>query len=64
MPAEALPRVFERFFRADPARSAGGTGLGLAIVHEIARRHGGEVSAEARAPRGTAFHVVLPAAAS
>jgi signal transduction histidine kinase len=62
IPSEALPHVFDRFFRADPARSSEGSGLGLAIVQEVLRRHGGSVRAEARAPRGTAFHLELPAA--
>ena len=60
IPAEALPHVFDRFFRADPARSPGGTGLGLAIVREVLRRHDGEVWAEAAEPRGTVFVMELP----
>lgn len=58
----SLPLVFDRFYRADPARPAGGTGLGLAIVKEIAVRHGGRVVAEAVAPHGVAFTVSLPSA--
>ena len=42
MPAQFLPRAFDRFSRADEARGAGGTGLGLAIVDLVARAHGGE----------------------
>lgn len=61
IPPEALPHVFDRFYRADPARSSEGSGLGLAIVQEILRRHGGAVRAEARSPRGTAFYLDLPA---
>jgi len=57
----SLALVFDRFYRVDPARSAGGTGLGLAIVKEIAVRHGGRVRAEAQEPRGVRFVVALPA---
>jgi signal transduction histidine kinase len=64
IPAEHLPHVFERFFRADPARPGGGTGLGLAIVKEIMARHGGTVTAANRAPRGARLRVELPAAGS
>jgi two-component system, OmpR family, sensor kinase len=56
-PSEFLPRAFERFSRADPARSRGGTGLGLSIVRAIAEAHGGRVDAENR-PGGGA-HVWL-----
>ncbi|HOX13684.1 MAG TPA: HAMP domain-containing sensor histidine kinase [Spirochaetia bacterium] len=62
---EDLPRVFERFFRADPSRSrdTGGFGLGLAIVRAAARAHGGEAYAESPGPgRGSRFLLVLPAA--
>ena len=57
-----LERVFERFYRADPARSraTGGTGLGLAIVKHVATNHGGEVSVWSREGSGSTFTLRLP----
>ena len=60
---EDLPRIFERFYRADKARSPDkirGTGLGLAIVKHIAQLHGGRVEAESELDKGTTIRVVLP----
>jgi two-component system, OmpR family, heavy metal sensor histidine kinase CusS len=59
--AEALPHVFDRFYRADPARSrnSGGVGLGLAIVQQIAVMHGGQVKIESHPGRGTTVTIIL-----
>jgi two-component system phosphate regulon sensor histidine kinase PhoR len=62
---EDLPRVFERFYRADKARGSDkirGTGLGLAIVKHIAQLHGGHVAAESELQKGTTIRLVLPRA--
>jgi two-component system phosphate regulon sensor histidine kinase PhoR len=66
IPTEHLPRIFERFYRVDPARSreAGGTGLGLSIVRHLAEAHGGRVRAESRLGRGTTIATFFPDRAS
>ncbi|WP_445443461.1 sensor histidine kinase [Clavibacter sp. km1a] len=63
IPADALPHVFDRFFRAANAQSevVPGTGLGLAIVREIVQAHGGEVTVSSVLGEGTAFRIALPA---
>jgi two-component system phosphate regulon sensor histidine kinase PhoR len=62
IPSRALPRIFERFYRADTARarSEGGTGLGLAIVRHLIQAMGGEVGAESELGKGTTIWFVLP----
>ena len=59
-PAGDLHRVFERFYRADPARSPAGSGLGLAIAREIAESHGGTIVARNRDEGGAEVKVTLP----
>ena len=62
IPAEALPHIFDRFYRADPARSrdSGGAGLGLCIAKTIAEAHGGRIDVESRPGEGSTFTVRLP----
>jgi two-component system, OmpR family, heavy metal sensor histidine kinase CusS len=67
IPAEALPRVFDRFFRVDPSRSrtsvgtpSGGTGLGLAIVESIMNLHGGSAAIASQPGRGTCVTLRMP----
>jgi two-component system phosphate regulon sensor histidine kinase PhoR len=64
IPAEDLPRIFERFYRVDKARSRekGGTGLGLSIVKHVIALHGGRVVVESEPGRGSTFGFEIPAA--
>lgn len=62
IPSEHLPRLFERFYRVDKARSreSGGTGLGLAIAKHVVRAHGGSIKAESELNHGSTFYFTLP----
>jgi len=62
IPAEHLPRVFERFFKTDRARSSGGTGLGLAISRHLVEGHGGVIWVESKESEGSTFYFTIPQA--
>ncbi len=64
IPEEAIPHLFERFYRVDKARSrgTGGTGLGLAIVERIISLHGGFITVESELNHGSVFTIHLPLA--
>ena len=61
---EDLPRIFERFYKADRSRGGGGTGLGLAVARHAIEAHGGTISAESRPGEGSTFTFTIPAGAS
>ena len=66
IPEDELDRVFERFFRSDPARSrnTGGTGLGLSIVKHVIQNHGGDIRVWSQTGKGSTFTIRLPEANS
>jgi len=65
IPSEDRPRIFERFYRVDKARSrqVGGTGLGLSIVKHVVERMSGAVRVESQLGKGSTFTLLLPHAA-
>ena len=60
IPAEELPRIFERFYKVDQARGSSGTGLGLSIARHVVEAHGGRIWAESKPGKGTTFYFMLP----
>ena len=58
--ADDRDRVFERFYRCDPSRTASGSGLGLSLARAVARAHGGDISVESKPGEGSTFSVILP----
>jgi signal transduction histidine kinase/HAMP domain-containing protein len=64
IPSRDIPRIFERFYRVDPARSrdTGGTGLGLSIARHVAEQHGGTIDVRSELGRGSTFRVRIPLA--
>jgi len=64
IPSDDLPRIFERFFKTDRARSSGGTGLGLAIARHLVEAHGGQIWVESVEGQGSTFYFSIPIANS
>jgi signal transduction histidine kinase len=60
IPADELPRIFDRLFRGDTSRTERGLGLGLSLVRAIVQAHGGEVTVSSEVGRGSTFAVSLP----
>jgi len=60
IPADDLSRIFERFYKTDPARSGGGTGLGLAIARHLVEAHRGRIWVESVEGSGSKFYFTIP----
>jgi len=58
--ADALPNIFQRFYRCDESRARAGSGLGLSLCQAIAKSHGGSIAVESTYGKGTLFSVILP----
>ena len=61
IPADELPHIFERFWRGRQATQTSGSGIGLAVAAELARAHGGQLTASSQPGRGTEMTLSLPA---
>ena len=64
IPSSDVSRIFERFYKADKARTGGGTGLGLAIAKHVIEAHGGRIWVESIEGKGSTFHFTIPVSAS
>ena len=62
IPRDMIPRVFERFYKTDEARSGGGTGLGLSISRHLVEAHSGRIWAESIIGEGSTFYFTIPMA--
>jgi two-component system sensor histidine kinase BaeS len=62
IPADELPHIFERFWRGRQASQISGSGIGLAVAAELARAHGGQLTASSQPGRGTEMTLTLPVA--
>ena len=59
---EALPHIFDKFYRSESSKAVPGTGLGLAISHKVVMLHGGKIDVETGLGKGTTFSITLPKA--
>ena len=62
IPTRDMPRIFERFYKADRSRGRGGTGLGLSIARHLVQSHGGEIWVTSQEGSGSSFFFTLPVA--